>query len=140
MPVAAPLLNARGLSRRLEVRYEDRALAEPRMVEVTLFNAERQAIPSEAFDRGRPLVLDLAVPIVELLEVTPPPGQLGFAVEVDGTALRIGPDLIPKRQKLSFSLLVDGLAPELRCREGHLIDIDVRPATHQPPARARRRA
>jgi hypothetical protein len=136
MPVAAPLLNAHGLGRRLEVRFEDQALAEPRVVEVTLFNAGRQAIPSDAFDRARPVVLDVGAPIVELLKVTTPPGHPGFAVEIDGPALRIGPDLIPRRQKLSFSLLVDGPTPKLSCREAPLIDIDVRPGNPPDPADA----
>lgn len=133
MPVVTPLLNAQGPRRGLEVRYEDTVLATPHVVEVSLVNQGRQAIPSDDFDRARPLVLDVGASIVKVLEVTPPPGQDKIAVEVDGSVLRVGPDLIPGRQKISFSLLVDGPAPVLRCLEAVLIDIDVWPGDPPDP-------
>ena len=128
MPVVTRLLNVAtgGVRPVLEVRHGDRVLSDPYVLEVTLINEGRRDIPSDAFDRARPLVLDLGVPIVELLEITTSPGHAVPVVEQYETGLRIGPDLIARRQKLAFSLLVDEPPGKLKCPPPHPIDIDVR--------------
>lgn len=133
MPVATRLLNAeRDVRQGLEVRRGDQILSDPYVLEVTLVNQGRRDIPSSAFDQGRPLTLDVGVPVLDVLKTTSSPGHGLPSVTVEGTALKIGPDLISRRQKISFSLLVDGPDPKLRCPPPHPIDIDVRegePAT-----------
>ncbi|HEV8598282.1 MAG TPA: hypothetical protein VGQ69_02890 [Gemmatimonadales bacterium] len=46
-------------------------------------------------------------------------------VTVEETCLAIGPSLIGKRQKITFTLLTDGGQPHLTC-ESTLIDVQVR--------------
>ncbi|MEV6904959.1 hypothetical protein [Amycolatopsis sp. NPDC051372] len=111
-----PLLS-RSVSGSLEVRHEGRVGDDPRVVTVVLVGSGRQDIPSSGFDQGRPLVLDFAVPIVELLTAQSASPSLVPApqVRMDTTALLVGPSLISKRHVLTYSVLVDGQA-DLACQ------------------------
>lgn len=129
MAVVAPLLNAGQGARdgidRIEVRHRDRVLTDPHVLEVTLVNEGRRDIPSNTFDQDQPLTLDVSAPILEILKTAASPNR-ALSVVPEGTALKIGPGLIVRRQKVSFSLLVDGSAPKLTCPQPPLINIDVR--------------
>src|ERR1017187_2968263 len=135
---AAPLLAApAGIRSDLELRHRGTALADPRVVTVELVSRGRRDIPSEAFDSGQPLVLDVGARIVEVLQVTSGPGILPAPrITADGTALGIGPSLIGKRQEITINVLTDGGEPSLACRSP-LIDVQVRPrAEGLPPTAA----
>ncbi|MDN3356852.1 hypothetical protein [Actinomadura sp. DC4] len=95
----------------LEIRRDGRLLSDPRVLEIKLINEGRRDIPSSAFDRERPLVLDVGVPILELLVASTEPGYSEPAVVRNGSQLRIGPDLIARGQRTTFSLLIDGGEP-----------------------------
>src|ERR1022692_1784836 len=124
---SAPLLAApAGIRGDLELRHRGTALADPRVVTVELVSRGRRDIPSEAFDSGQPLVLDVGAPIVEVLQVTSGPGILpGPRITPDGAALNIGPSLIGRRQEITINVLTDGGQPSLACHSP-LIDVQVR--------------
>jgi hypothetical protein len=128
MPVSTPLLNAgQDVRRKLEVRCGGKTLSDPRVLEIGLFNQGRLDIPTTAFNAHEPLLLDVGAPIIEVLSsATVPANRVEPAVHVDGTTLRIGPSLIPKRQTFTVSILVDGPAL-LRCVKPQLVDVDVDP-------------
>jgi hypothetical protein len=109
----------------IEVRRGGRLLADPYVVQVHLVNEGRRDIPSAAFDQQRPLTLDVGAPILEILKATGSP-ECEVPVTIQGTSVQIGPALIVRRQRMAFSLLVDGSAPRLTCPLPPLIDIDVR--------------
>jgi hypothetical protein len=126
MPVVTPLLNGgANVPHGLEVRRDGQLLTEPHVLVLELFNQGRLDIPNHAFNQDRPLILDVGVRIVDILKTATPVDQAVPAVEIDGTRLEIGPDLIKSRQMISITLLVDGLKPTLSCPPHPLIDIHV---------------
>jgi hypothetical protein len=127
MPVSAPLLNAgQDVRRKLEVRCGGKILSDPQVLEIGLFNQGRLDIPTTAFDARKPLRLDVGAPIIEVLSTAAvPTNRATPVVHVEGTMLQIGPSLIPKRQTITFSVLVDGPAPRLTCVEPELVDVEV---------------
>lgn len=128
MPVVTPLLNMRrDLPLDVEVRRAGHLLKSPHVVNVELRSTGRRDISREAFDGGKPLCLDVGVPIIECLDVTTtPPDRTEPSWETDGSELLIGPSLIGKRQTTVFSLLVDGQSPYLSKPQQTLIDVDIR--------------
>ncbi len=127
MPVSAPLLNAgQDVRGKLTVTRGNEILSEPQLLEIGLLNQGRLDIPTTAFDREKPLRLDVGEQIVELLDVTTVPANRAVPdVQIDGSTLLIGPSLIPKRETVVFSLLIDGPEPRLTCVAPELIDVDV---------------
>jgi hypothetical protein len=97
---------------------------------VRLVSRSRADIPSSAFDQNRPIIIDTGVSIVAPL----PSDDQGSVphVQYEGSMLKIGPDLIGKRQEILFTLLADGPTPALSC-EAHLVNVTVR----QQPSAAR---
>lgn len=136
MPAVTPLLNTQHAMRgSIEVRRGELILSDPHVIEIGLLNQGRQAIPSAAFDGGRPLRLDVGAPIVELLKsTTAPAGRQIPKTEIEGSVLEVGPSLLGPRQAVSFYLLVDGASPGLTCAEAELTDIDIRyqDGSHDP--------
>lgn len=118
MPIAAPLLaTPPGVSSDVEVRHRGRVLVHPQVPEVRLSSHGRRDIRSDDFDGGKPLRLDVAIPIVSLLDwkITPGGDATDPAVHIRGSALEIGPSLIPRREITTFHLLADGENPYLTC-------------------------
>lgn len=136
----------------ITVSSGEQVLDQPYVLDIQLANQGRRDIPSSAFDTAEPIRLDVGCTIVAILRspsmhvprrtllrqrshilergAGEPRARLVVRgvyhprVEVDGTALKIGPSLLPKRQKFSLTLLVNGY-PQLTC-EAHLIDVEVR--------------
>jgi hypothetical protein len=127
MRAAAPLLSAPdGMRSKLELRYDGAALAEPQVLTVQLLSRGRKDIPSDAFNDGKPLRLDVGAPIVEILQISSYPETLSApSVTASGTALEIGPSLIGRRHEIIITVLTDGGTPSLNCRSP-LIDVQVR--------------
>jgi hypothetical protein len=120
-----PLLAPGGLPEGLEVRRGERKLTDPRLVEVTLTSNGRQSISSELFNQGRPMLLDLGVPIVEVLKKTTRPTEQAIPdYRVSLSTLEVGPSAFAPRQQVKFSLLVEG-DPELKL-VSNLPDVNVR--------------
>lgn len=127
MPVIAPLLSApKGMREELELRHNGIPLRDPHLLEVHLASRSRRDISSDDFDSHEPLRLDVGANIVDILRTsstpaTPPAPDITH----DTTALKIGPSLIGKRQRITITVLADGRDPHLTI-EARLIDVDVR--------------
>jgi hypothetical protein len=97
-PVA--LLIPESAKQGLEVRQGGQPLGDPRLAEITLQSSGRQSIDSSMFDQGRPLVLHLGVPIIEVLKAeSTPPEQAIPDYQQSGSTLEVGPGLLAARQK-----------------------------------------
>ncbi len=119
------LLNASADARKnIKIFHLGKELKDPHIVKISLSSKGRSDIPSSAFDQGRPIVLEVGVPIVGQLPTDVGAGPAP-TVDLQNTALSIGPDLISKRQQIEFNLLTDGATSHLAC-ESHLIDVKVR--------------
>jgi hypothetical protein len=117
----------------LEILHEGRRLTNPYLLEVTLAARDRRDIPSSAFDQGRPLVFDLGAEIVKVLQIRcNPASSLAPPVTHEGSALRVGPELIGRHQTTVICVLVDGPQPQ-----PHLHTICPR-ASHPHPQKPRR--
>ncbi|GHG00459.1 MULTISPECIES: hypothetical protein [Streptomyces] len=98
---------------RLVVSYDGNALLDPYIVEIKLLNGDRD-IPASLFDSGAPIVIDLAVPIIELIETVWEDWNDGSPVHhtpvatASGSALTIEPTLIPADLMTTFTVLVEG--------------------------------
>jgi hypothetical protein len=112
----------------LEIRHEGRRLADPHLVEVMLTARGRRDIPSSAFDQGRPLAFDLDARIIEVLQVRcSPTTSLAPPVAHEGSTLRIGPELVGRRQTTIIAVLVDGDRPSLTCTQPILAQVTLVP-------------
>ncbi|MFF3326421.1 hypothetical protein [Streptomyces sp. NPDC002889] len=109
----------------LEIRRHGTFLSEPRVVRVQLVNTGRRDISSAAFDRDLPIVMDLGIPILELLGTeSHPPISAAPEAAAQGTTLRIGPGRLGRKESVTYLVLVDG-RPEYSCQHT-LVDVDVK--------------
>lgn len=114
----------------LDITYRGAAVESPSLVQVRIVNQGRRDIPSTAFDGGKPLVLDLGVPIVAVLSHNS--HLLGAHTAAGGnTHIEIGPLLIPRGHSLSLALLVSGTQLDVTWNNP-LIDVDT---VQEPPFR-----
>jgi hypothetical protein len=110
----------------LEVRHNGRVIVDPHLLEVVLHNDGRRDIPSEAFDAGQPLKVDVGAPILELLPPSSkPPGYRIPSITVEDSTLQIGPGLIAKGQRLTLFFFTDGRTTHPSI-DAALIDVRVR--------------
>jgi hypothetical protein len=106
-PVA--ILSPDGAKHGLEVRRGGRQLTDPCLVELALHSSGRQSINSGLFDQGRPLSLHLHAPIVDLLKAASRPTEQAIPdYQWSGSTLDIGPGVLARRQRITFTVLVDG--------------------------------
>jgi hypothetical protein len=128
MLVSTPLISAPpDMKPGLSVRHRGKELADPRLLEIRLIARGHRDIPSSSFDQGRPLCLNLGIPIADLLQTKYEPELAPLPkVEADGTALKVGPSLIRKQQVITLTVLAEGPDARLSC-ENPLIDIPMRP-------------
>ena len=123
MPAATP-----GMPADIEVRckVQDKPPENPHVVTVELTSTGRFDIDRTAFDGGDPLRLDVGAPIVKCVEITTrPTDRMVPPHDIDGSVLLVRPALIRMRQRISFSLLVDGPSPQLGPPIQSLRDVDI---------------
>lgn len=103
----------------VEVRINDRAIANPHFTRLSLKNCGKRDVESTMFDQGRPIVFSLA-------EVT------SFYVLSSGDTpvasvaanVRIGPELLPSGAIWKIAMLTDG-APDITLEEQHLTNTKI---------------
>jgi hypothetical protein len=116
MTVSAPMVNRSVARPDLHILWRDQEVANPHVLEIELAYRGRADVQSSDFDKGRPLCLNVGVPIIDLLETVLHPAQEPLPkVEAVGTELRIGPDLLRKGQAMTFVVLADGPSDDVRC-------------------------
>ena len=110
----------------IQVRHLGRTLLQPYLVTLTVISRGRRDIPSSSFDGGKPIVANLGVPIIRLLEeksLKSKVASLPPKSSVDGTRIRIGPSMLSRQHVLTYTALVEG-EPNLTT-EVALLDVDV---------------
>ncbi|MFD4621841.1 hypothetical protein [Streptomyces sp. NPDC058475] len=90
-------------------------LTDPRIVDIELRNLDKADIASPMFDNSDPIVFDLDADIVDILEtdvqpVTAPMPSWSYS----GKQIKIAPSLLKTGQIVTFSVLVDGAADDLK--------------------------
>lgn len=124
---------AQSLDLRQALQHPKR-LVNPTLLTIHLFGNGSHDISSANYDMGNPLVLDTGTPLVKLA-IPPscePPSIRPPLVTVDGTKLKIGPSLIYRKHRLTYTVLAErppGKKPKLRCQSS-LIDVVVRRGSH----------
>jgi hypothetical protein len=109
----------------IEVLYNGRPVAKPRVMTVVLRNTGRHDITRDAFD-GTPLRFDVSEHIVQCISVrTNPINQPRPKATTDGSALVIEPVKISKGETISVDLLIDGSRPGLRPPVQTLNDVQI---------------
>ena len=111
---AAPLLtsHSKGLAN-LQLTWNGTPLTDAHIVTFILDNYGRATIDSSSYDRGRPIRLNLGVPVVEIMKVALRPKSASEFVHDLGTnAVCLGPDVLKPSQRLVVQTLVAG-EPEL---------------------------
>ena len=97
-----------------------------RALTIELISRGRKDIPSDTYNDGQPLHLDVGAHVVEVLQVTSEPPTLPHpCVSAEETSLKIGPSLIGRRHRITLTVLTDGGPPSLTCKSS-LIDVQVR--------------
>jgi hypothetical protein len=125
-PPAPLIVNRPGLSRELRVMYGDDQVVAPHTVSVELKSRGRRIdIPSAAFDKGQPLVIDVGVTILEILESTTGPDRTLPKLAYKDSNLLIGPSLIKWDRSIIISLLTEG-RPNLGPLNQQLENVDIR--------------
>ncbi|MCP2250221.1 hypothetical protein LX86_009012 [Lentzea aerocolonigenes] len=124
--VVSMLSNASHEMTGVEVTRGGQKLVDPHIVSVTVNNAGRHAVTSDHFDQGRPVVIDLGVPVIEVIKSCYG-GKSGFVdvrCSVNGTAVALGPDLLPRKSELVVQVLTSG-RPKLTSVDHRLVDTAV---------------
>jgi hypothetical protein len=119
-PVSKSLISSDLPAGRLQLMLDEKPVASPHVVTLTLVNKGRRDIRSSDFDQRRPIILDLGVKIIDILNLA----DLEFVDMLDQQAT-FGPALIRGGQRITIDLLVDG-KPNLQVRQS-LADVKVRP-------------
>lgn len=110
----------------LQVSYQGHELRNPYVVSVRVESRSRKDIRSIDFDQGKPLVLDINIPIVAYLGESTPIEFDSKSIRTNGSRIELGPMLIRRRQAIQMEVLADGIKPELSC-ESPLADVSARP-------------
>jgi hypothetical protein len=119
---------------RLEVSRDGNVLSDPQVVVLRLVLHGRQDVIAADFEGG-PLLLDIGVPILDLLAIScEPQDSPALPVRVDGSTVRVGPALIHRDEAVSLSVLIDGGRPSLIPPVATLANVRLRPGdTHSNP-------
>lgn len=96
----------------------------------------RRDIRRDAFDEGKPVELDIGVPIQRLVQTWNSRVDVRIVnARVEGTCLLVGPGLINRRQDLRFTVIADEKPTRLTCKAS-LIDVSVREQELGPRGRS----
>jgi len=93
----------------LEIRRLGEVVKDPRIATVIIQSYGRQSIGVDLFSQGRPLLLEMGVPLLDILKVKSRPREQAIPdYKVSETCLMVGPSGLAAKQRIEFSLLVDG--------------------------------
>ena len=99
---------ARAAGAELQIILGGQELSDPR-VSLQIASYGRRDIRVDDFSEARPLVLDLAAPILKVLASDMGGDKMPEVMTtIDGSRVMLGPGLIKRRQLISLDLLTDG--------------------------------
>lgn len=106
-----------------------RKTSEGYKVEIRLNVRGSTDIRSDDFDDGRPLVIDTGAQIIKLVSIESGygPRLRALRCEVEGSNIRIGPNLIKCRQTLIVKLIVSNASLKISAEDVAIADVDVLP-------------
>lgn len=108
----------------IQVTKGNKRIREPYLVEVRIKFNGRPDISAADWDGGKPMKLDVHVPIVSLVEAKSLPAHYSMPdSKVDGSIIILEPGLIRRGQEITFTTLVDGY-PRLSV-DSRLINVKV---------------
>ncbi|MGW3422608.1 hypothetical protein [Streptomyces phaeochromogenes] len=117
----APLINQGSISSgQIIVTHNGVVLQNPHVLVVSLTNTGRHEVASDYFDQGRPLTFELSTPVIDLTSMT---GRTLKILRPEGTVIPFGPELIKRRQVVTFTALTEG-EPRLAVHD-YIIDTKV---------------
>ena len=120
--------------RRLPVQYDGTTLANPRVVELEIVNTGRSDIVDSDFHDEKPIIFRFGVDVVGIVgEDSEPRTRAMPSGHCNGQTFEIRPSLIARRQRASFSLLVDGTRRLHLVPEHSLINVDFREGQRDTP-------
>lgn len=106
-------------------------------VGIYLSSRGRRDITRDAFDEGKPVELDIGVPIQRLVQTWNSRGDVRIVnAGVKGTCLLVGPGLINRRQDLRFTVIAGEKPTRVTC-QASLIDVSVSQQELGPRGRSR---
>ncbi|MDX3658541.1 hypothetical protein PV646_14640 [Streptomyces sp. ID05-26A] len=117
----------------IAVTRNGETLIQPHIAVVEIENNGRKAVKSDHFDQDRPIVIDLDAPVVEVIRSSYLQGEesVGFKSSIDGTEVRLGPDLLPEKAVLTVQALTAG-RPQLKSIDCRLANIKKAIRTQNP--------
>lgn len=108
----------------IQVTKGNKRINEPYLAEVRVKFNGRSDISAADWDSGKPMKLDVHVPIVALVEAKSSPAHYSMPdSKVSGSVITLEPGLIRRGQAITFTALVDGY-PRLSV-DSHLINVKV---------------
>jgi hypothetical protein len=97
-----------------------------RLIRIRIANRGRHDIPSDAFDKNRPLRIDIGLPILDIVEEESSPNRVAHPrVGAEGTTVTMAPELIKKRQIITVVMVAEGGRPIITI-DSPLVDTNVR--------------
>jgi hypothetical protein len=110
----------------LKVTLSERILHDPHVISLQVESRSRRDIRRTDFEDAAPLMLDLATPILSLLDLdTGGQGMPEVELEIKSTTVAIGPSLIKSGQVIKVDLLTDGPV-SVTCPHPQLADVIVK--------------
>jgi hypothetical protein len=110
----------------LEIYYMGHKIRNPHVVEVEIASTGWSDITSDLFDQGRPVHLNMAVPIVRQISSRNwRKNAPTFEFECEEELISFAPTLLVHKQGVTVTLITDGHARLVTCRS-YLADVDVR--------------
>jgi len=126
----AALLSSDARSRAAGAEFQiilgGRELDDPHFVSLRIVSRSRLDIRVEDFSESRPLVFELAAPILKVLHSDTGGDVMPEVITgTDGSTVTVGPSLINRRQVISLNLLTEGPVT-LTCPRPALADVRIR--------------
>jgi|SRR5450755_2319255 hypothetical protein len=122
MPAPVALMSSqRTAVPELQVALRGDVLADPYLVQLKV-TLSRRDIKSSDFDKGKPLVFDLGVPVIEILASDAADDE---PVSHDGHRVLVTPRLMRRRSELAIGILTEG-KPQLSCERHPFAEVIVR--------------
>jgi hypothetical protein len=119
----------------LEVTVNGEVVADPYVASFRVESRSRRDIRPEDFAGARPVIFEMAAPILKLLDTdTGGDAMPEVPISIDGSRLTIRPSLIKSKQAIKVTVLTDGPV-SVTCPRPALTDVMVRqlPSGNGPP-------
>jgi hypothetical protein len=105
----------------MRITLEKRAVDHPFATTIKIANTGQHDVETVHFDQARPVRVDLAVPVIQLIQAP----DRGIRCSIDGHAVLIGPDLMSRGSVTEIKVVTEG-RPALTNISHHLANTRVK--------------